>query len=58
MHHMILGDEPWIPCTCNGDTPNANRHNIQRTQWQTEPDLAAAPTSVPEIPEAAVADII
>jgi len=29
--------------------------NIQRTEWQTEPDLAAAPATVVKNPEAAVA---
>jgi len=59
MHHIINGDEPWIPCTCKADTPNANLHsNIQRTESQTEPDLAAAPATVLENPEAAVATLI
>jgi len=59
MHYMINGDEPWIPCTCKANTPNANLHsNIQRTEWQTEPDLAAAPTTVLENPEAAMATLI
>ena len=58
MHNIIKGDEPWIPCTCKADTPSANLHNLQRTQWQTEPDLAAAPATVRENPEAAVAALI
>jgi hypothetical protein len=58
MDYIIKSDEPWIQCTCKGDTPNANLHNIQRTQWQTEPDLAAAPASILEIPKAAVAAMI
>jgi hypothetical protein len=58
MHNIIKGDEPCIPCTCKADTPSANLHNLQRTQWQTEPDLAASPTSVLEIPKAAVAAMI
>jgi hypothetical protein len=59
MHYIINGDEPWIPCTCKADTPNANLHsNIPRTEWQTEPDLAAAPATVLENPEAAVAALI
>jgi len=56
MHYIINGDEPWIPCTCKADTPNANLHrNIQRTEWQTEADLAAATATVLINPEAAVA---
>ena len=59
MHNIINGDEPWIPCTCKADTPNANLHsNIQHTEWQTEPDLSAAPATVLENPEAAVAALI
>jgi hypothetical protein len=59
MHFIINSDEPWIPCTCKADTPNANLHsNIQRTEWQTEPDLAAAPATVLENREAAVAALI
>jgi hypothetical protein len=59
MHNIINGDEPSIPCTCKADTPNANLHsNIQRTEWQTEPDLAAAPTTVLENREAAVTALI
>jgi hypothetical protein len=59
MHYIINGDEPWIPCTCKADTPNTNRHsNTQRTEWQTEPDLAAAPAAVVENPVAAVAALI
>jgi hypothetical protein len=59
MHYIINGDQPWILCTCKADTPNANLHsNIQRTEWQTEPDLAAAPATVLENPEAAVAALI
>jgi len=51
MHYKINGDEPRIPCTCKADTPNANLHsNIQRTEWQMEPDLAAAPTTVLDNP--------
>ena len=59
MHYIINGDEPWIPFTCKADTPNANLHgSIQRTEWQTEPDLAAAPATVPDNPEATVAALI
>jgi len=58
MHYIIKGDEPWIPCTCKAVTPNVNLRNIHCTQWQTEPDLAAAPTRVVEIPKAAVAGMI
>jgi len=59
MHHIINGDERWIPCTCKADTPNANLHSkIQRTEWQMEPDLAVAPATVLENPEAAVATLI
>ena len=59
MHYKINGDEPWIPCTCKADTPNADLHsNIQCTEWQTEPDLAAAPATVRENLEAAVATLI
>jgi hypothetical protein len=58
MHYIIKGDEPWIQCTCKADTPNANLLNIQRTQWQTEPDLAAAPARILDIPKAAVAAMI
>jgi len=58
MDYIIKGDEPWILCTCRADTPNANLHNIQHTQWEAEPDLAAAPASVLEIPEAEVAAMI
>jgi len=32
--------------------------NIQCKEWQTEPDLAAAPTTVLENPEAAVAALV
>jgi len=59
MHYIINGDKQWIPCTCKADTPNANLHsNIQCTEWHTEPDLAAAPATVLENPEAAVAALI
>jgi hypothetical protein len=59
MPYIINGDEPWIPWTCKADTPNANLHsNIQRTEWQTETDLAAAPATILENPEAAVATLI
>ena len=59
MHYIINGDEPWIPCTCKADTPNANLHSdIQRTEWQAEPDPAAAPATVVENQEAAVAALI
>jgi hypothetical protein len=59
MNYIINCDEPWILCTCKADTPNANLHsNIQRTEWQTEPYLAAAPATVLENPEAAVAALI
>jgi hypothetical protein len=59
MDYIINGDKPWIPCTCKADTPNANLHsNIQRTEWQTEPDLAAPPATIQENPEAAVAALI
>jgi hypothetical protein len=59
MHYIINGDELWIPCTCKADTPNTNLHsNIQRTEWQTEPDLAAAPPTILENPEAAGAAVI
>jgi len=59
MHFIINGDEPWIPCTFKADTPDANLHsNIQRTEWQTEPVPAAAPATVLENPEAAVAALI
>jgi hypothetical protein len=59
MHYIINGDEPWIQFTCKADTPNANLHsNIQRTEWQLEPDPAAAPATVLENPEAAVAGLI
>jgi hypothetical protein len=59
MHYIINGDEPWIPCTCTADTPNGNLHsNIQCTEWQTEPDAAAAPATVLENPESAVATLI
>jgi hypothetical protein len=56
MHYIINGDELWIPCTCNANTPNANLHsNKQHTECQTEPDLAAAPTTVLALPESTVA---
>jgi len=59
MHYMINGDEPWILCTSKADTPNVNLHrNIQCTDRPMEPDLAAAPTTILEIPEAAVAALI
>jgi len=59
MHYIINGDEPWILCTCKVDTPNTNLHsNVQCTECQTEPDLAAAPATVPQNPEAAVAALI
>ena len=58
MHYIIKGDEAWIPCTFKAVTPNVNLHNRHSTQWQTEPDLAAAPTSIVEIPKAAVATMI
>ena len=59
MHYIINGDEPCIPCTFKADTPNANLHsNIHHTEWQTEPHLAAAPATVLENPEAAVAALI
>jgi hypothetical protein len=59
MNYIINGDEPWILCTCKANTPNTNLHsNIQRTECQMEPDLAAAPTTVLENSEAAVATLI
>ena len=56
--YVINGDEQWIPGTCKVDTPHANLHNIQRRQWQTEPDLVAASTSDLYILQAAVAAMI
>ena len=59
MEYIINGDKPWIQCTCKADTPNVNLHSsIQCTERQTEPDLAAAPTTVLENPHAAVAALI
>jgi len=59
MHYIINDNKPWIPCTCEADTPNVNLHsNIQRTEWQTKPDLAAAPSTVLDNPVAAVAALI
>jgi len=59
MQYIINGDKPWIPCTCNSDTPNMNLHSIiQCTEWQTEPDLAAAPATILDNPEAAVVALI
>jgi hypothetical protein len=59
MHYIIYSDEPWIACKCEADTPNVNLHStIQCTEWQMEPDLAAAPATVLENPEAAVAALI
>jgi len=59
IHYIVHGDELWIPCSCNTDTPNTNLYtNMQHTDWQTERDLAAAPTTVQENPEAAVAALI
>jgi hypothetical protein len=59
MQNIVNGDERWIRCTCKADTPNANLHiNIQHTECQTEPELAAAPATVLENPEAAVAALI
>jgi len=58
MHYIINSVELWIPCICEADTRNMNLHNIQQPQWQTEPDLTAAPASVLEIAEAVVAPII
>jgi hypothetical protein len=59
MHYIINGDEPLILGTCKADTPNTDLHsNIQCTERQTEPDLAAAPATVLENPEAAVAALI
>jgi hypothetical protein len=59
MHYILNGDEPWIPCTCKPDTPNANlRSNIQHTELQTEPNLHASLATVLENPEAAVAALI
>ena len=32
MHYVINRDEPWILCTCEANTPNANLHsNVQCT---------------------------
>jgi len=59
MHYIIHGNELSIPCTCKPDTPSVNLHsNIQHTEWQTEPDLAAAPATVLENLDAAVAALI
>jgi len=59
MHYIINGDEPWILCTCKADTPKANLHsNIQCTEWQAEPNPAAAPATVVDNQEAAVAALI
>ena len=58
MHYIMKDDKLWIPCTCKADTPNTNLHNIQCTQWHMEPDITAAPTSVLQIPEAAVAAMV
>jgi len=59
MHYKINSDEPWILCTCKAVTPIANlQNNIQYTQWQMEPDLTAAPTSIVEYLAAVVAIMI
>jgi hypothetical protein len=59
MHNLIIGDERWIQCTSRADTPNGNlRNNIQRTEWNAKPDRAAAPETVLECLEAAVAALI
>jgi hypothetical protein len=59
MHYTINRYEPWITCTYKADTPNADLHsNTQHTEWQTEPDLVAAPTTLPENPKVAVAALI
>jgi len=56
MHNIIHRDKPWILCTCKADTPKPNLHrNIQPTECQTKPDLAAAPATILENPDAAVA---
>jgi len=59
MQYIINHDETWIPCTCRDETQNGNLHsNIRCTAWQTEPDLATAPTTVLENLEAAGAALI
>jgi len=59
MHYIITVDKPWIPYSCKAYTPNANLNsNIQRTEWQTEPDLTAAPATILENLKAAVAALI
>ena len=59
MHYITIGDERWIQCTSRADTPNGNLHsNIQCTEWHTKPDLASAPGTFLENPNAAVAALI
>jgi len=59
MHWIMNGHELWIPRTCKADTPNVNLpSNIQRTEWQREPDLATASATVLKNPAAAVAALI
>jgi len=59
MDYIINSDKPWIPCTCKADTPKAKLYsNIQHTEWQTEPDPAAAPATVLDNWEAAVTALV
>jgi len=59
MHSIINGDELWILWSCKADTHNSNLYsNIQYTECQTEPDLAAAPAAIVETAETAVAALI
>jgi hypothetical protein len=59
MHYIISGDELWIPSPCIANTPNPSVHNnILLTEWQTEPDQAAAPTTTLQNQKAAVATLI
>jgi len=56
MHYIVNREQPWVPGTSKANTPNANLpSNMQCIKWQTEPDLAAAPSTVLVYQEAQVA---
>ena len=58
MDNILNRDKSRNPCICKVDTSDPNQHNILCQQLQTVPDLAAAPTSIQNIPEAAVVAMI
>jgi hypothetical protein len=59
IHYIYNGDSLCILCTCKADTPNTNLHsNIQCTELQKKQHVAAAPRTILDKWEAAVATLI